>query len=402
MSQIATLSPAFSWQQPPLEWPISTDVGPGLAGVIAAESSVAWLDPSSGLLHYRGVPVERLAGISTFEQVVHLLLTGINPADDPTGYQRTLSETHGARQLPREVVELIHDTPSSVHPVRTVRAAMSAVGCHEMTVDDDLTGDRHWRDLRIVSQMASVVAVVARQRRGTTHEAHEVDESTSIATEILMALRDRSAQPEETEALDLLWTMMADHGLDGPTFTSLVVASCLADPYTNLVAGLSALCGPRLGGAGENVLHQLSTLSSTTEARAWVHETIRGGGRIAGFGHRLYRMPDPRTVPLRKTAALLARSTGRDTLFEVARTVEDEATRLLAAKSVFVNANFYAALILKMLGAEAPMVPCLLMVGRMAGLVARVREALTSVRLYRPISHYVGPELRPVPPLEER
>jgi citrate synthase len=382
---------------------VHTDVGPGLDGVIAAETRVAWLDPSSGLLHYRGVPVERLAGKYTFEQVVHLLLTGHAPEDDLERFEQTLEEVHSARQLPDDVLQLLRATPPSVHPTRTVRAVMSALGCHQMTVDDDLTGDRHWHDLRIVSQMAAVVAEVARHRRGVgASSPRQVDTTTTLAADVLCALNGRSPGADEIEALDLLWTVMADHGLDGPTFTSMVVASCLADPYTNLVAGLSALCGPRLGGAGETVLHQLTRLDDVDEARTWVGTAISSRTRIAGFGHRLYRMPDPRAVPLRKCAALLARSTGREQLFEIARTVEDEATRRLATKGVHINANFYTALVLSMLGADPPMVPCLLMVGRMAGLVARVREALETIRLYRPISRYVGLASRLVIPLENR
>ncbi len=400
---IATRSPAFSWQLPTVEWPVHTEVGPGLEGVIAATTRVAWLDPASGLLHYRGVPVERLAGTHTFEEVVHLLITGREAREDSRRFTQTLNEVHSARRLPDDVIRLIRDTPVSVHPTRIVRAAMSALGCHQMTVDDDLTGDRHWRDLRIFSQMAAVVAEVARYRRGApTPTSDSLGEPVGLATDTLTALGGRTPSIEESEALDLLWTVMADHGLDGPTFTSMVVASCLADPYTNLVAGLSALCGPRLGGAGETVLHQLTSLESVEAARTWVDTAVRSGVRIAGFGHRLYRMPDPRAVPLRKCAALLARATGREELFEIARTVENEASRRLASKSIYINVNFYTALVLHMLGADPPMVPSLLMVGRMAGLVARVREALETIRLFRPISRYIGPDQRPVTPLEER
>ena len=131
-------------------------------------------------------------------------------------------------------------------------------------------------------------------------------------------------------------------------------------------------------------------MKDADEARNWVRRRIAGGGTIAGFGHPSYRMPDPRVVILRKEVASLARSKGRTELFEVARTVEIAATGALAPKGIHININFYGALLFHLLGADAAIVPCLVAVGRMAGTAALVREALDSIRLYRPLSRYTG------------
>jgi citrate synthase len=188
--------------------------------------------------------------------------------------------------------------------------------------------------------------------------------------------------------------LYAAHGLDAPTFTSMIVASCLADPYANFVAGLSALRGPNTGGAAETVLEQLLPLEGPTAAAAWARATIHDGGLVAGFGHRVYRMPDPRVVVLRKEVAAAARDRGRSDLFEVARAVEGAATAALAPRGVFMNVNFYGALLFHLLGADPALVPCLMAVGRTAGTAALVREALETIRLYRPLSRYVGPSER--------
>jgi citrate synthase len=192
--------------------------------------------------------------------------------------------------------------------------------------------------------------------------------------------------------------LFAAHGLDAPTFTSMIVASCLADPYSNFVAGLSALRGPRTGGAAEAVLDQLLPLAGPAEAASWVRQTLAAGGVIAGFGHRAYHMPDPRVVILRKEVAALARRNGRENIFEIARAVEQTAGGALAPRGVYINVNFYGGLLLSLLGADPPLVPCLVAVGRMAGTAALVREALDSIRLYRPISRYVGIPERHLPP----
>jgi citrate synthase len=347
---------------------------------------------------YRGVPVERLAGAVGFEEVVFLLLGGRRAEEDPGGFAAFTANLRCSRVLPHDVVALLRSLDSAVHPTRLLRAAVSALGCHELSVDDELSGERSWRELRIVGQVAALVAEISRHRRGLPptgdRDVQDVQDATgSLAHTMLRAILDDEPDPEDVATLDLLWVLYADHGLDAPTFTSMVVASCLADPYYNVVAGLSALCGSRLGGATEQVLAQLLPLAAQGDAdraRSWVRRTIAAGDRIAGFGHRMYSMADPRAVVLRRELALTARRHGKPELFAVAHAVEDEASRLLAAKGVYVNINFHAALLFHLLGADGALSPCLYVVGRMAGLVSRVHEALEGGRLYRPVSRYVG------------
>ena len=386
------MSGAFDWRAEKIDWPVTTDVGPGLAGVVAAETRVMWLDPSSGQLAYRGVPIEALASPADFEETAHLLITGRTPEEDPDGLTDFRQKVRSSRRLPDDVVELVRSLDPATHPTRALRAGVSAVGCHELSVDDDLAGERQWRELRVVGQVAALVGEICRHRRGLAPRSAE--DGCSLAEGVLRDLNDRKPETDEVRALDLLWVLYAAHGFDAPTFSSMVVASCLADPYYNLVAGLSALRGPKTGGAAEAVLDQLLPLQNTDQAESWVAQTLADGGVIAGFGHRTYHMPDPRVVILRKEVAAMARKRGRAGLFEIARAVEGAATRALAPRGVFININFYGALLFHLLGADAPLVPCLVAVGRMAGTAALVREALGSIRLFRPLSRYVGEDER--------
>ncbi len=389
--RLETLGEGFSWRRDRLEWPLTTDVGDGLDGVVAAETRVCWLDPTSGILLYRGVPVEALIAAPDFEATVGLLIGATG--DEVDEVRRGL---RASRQLPTAVLELIADQPRSTHPTRLLRAAVSALGCHEMTAADDLAGGEHWREPRIVGQVVALVAAVAAHRRGSAAPPPP-SPATSLAAGLVAVLGGGQPTAAAVRALDLLWVLYAAHGMDAPTFTSMVVASCHADPYSNVVAGLSAMRGRRQGGVGEAVLDQVLPLAGPDQARRWVAATVAAGGRVAGFGHRHYRMPDPRVAPLRKEVALLARSLGREELFVVARAVEDAATRALAGRGVHVNINFYAALLFHLLGADAALVPCLFAAGRMAGLVALVRESMGSIRLHRPRLAYVGEPPRPLP-----
>jgi citrate synthase len=351
-----------------------------------------WLDPSSGQLAYRGVPVDSLANRADFEEVAHLLITGKASSDDPRGLADFRRQVRSSRNLPRDVVELIRQLDPDTHPTRMLRAGVSAVGCHELTVDDDLSGERQWRELRVVGQTAALVGAICRHRAG--RDPRDPEPGCSLAEGVMASLNDRPPTADEVRALDLLWVLSAAHGFDPPTFTSMIVASCLADPYYNIVAGLSALRGPKTGGAAETVLDQLLPLRDPMEAEAWVSQTLAEGGVIAGFGHHAYRMPDPRVVVLRKEVASMARAHGQRELFEVARAVELAATAALAPRGVHINVNFYGALLFHLLGADGPLVSCLVAIGRMAGTAALVREALDGIRLYRPLSRYVGTSQR--------
>ncbi len=323
-----------------------------------------------------------------FEGVAFLLISGHQPEEAPRDFEVFRTSLRQSRALPPDAVELVRSLDSTTHPMRLLRAGLSAVGCHELSVEDDLAGERHWQELRVVGQVAALVAEISRHRAGLP--ARPSREDCSLAEGVLAALTGREPAPDEVRALDLLWVLYAAHGLDAPTFTSMIVASCLADPYYNFVAGLSALRGPKTGGAAETVLEQLLPLSDSTMAAAWAGETIESGGIIAGFGHRAYHMPDPRVVMLRKEVAAMARDRNRSELFDVARAVEMTATAALAGRGIHINVNFYGALLFHLLGAEPQLVPCLMAIGRMAGTTALVREALSTIRLYRPLSRYVG------------
>lgn len=392
-----TLTSAFDWRAERLDWPVTTEVGAGLSGVIATTTEVMWLDPASGSLCYRGWPVEVLALGRTFEEIAYLLITGSLPGEGPDGeYDDFRAKLRAGRELPADVIALVRDLDPATHPTRLLRAGVSALGCHELSVDDDLSGERHWRELRLVGQVAALVAEVAAWRAG--RPSPRPGARTSLAEGLLAALREGEPDPEEVRRLDLLWILYAAHGLDAPTFTSMIVASCLADPYFNVVAGLSALRGPRQGGAVEAVMEQLGELERAEEAPRLVERRLAEHRPIAGFGHRSYRMPDPRVVILRRELAALARHRGEHELFERARAIEAAATAALAPRGVHVNINFYAAPLFHLLGADAAMAPCLFAVGRMAGLVALVREAIDTIRIIRPRSRYVGKARRRLAP----
>ncbi|MGD8396466.1 MAG: citrate/2-methylcitrate synthase [Candidatus Eiseniibacteriota bacterium] len=400
MQRFETHARDFDWRAERLEWPLAAQVGPGLAGAIACDTAISWVDAARGALYYRGIPIADIAARYDLEQVAYLLIDGRRPEDDPeslAAFRRRLADS---RALPQNVVDIVRSLPPDTHPTRLLRAGVSALGCFELTADDDLSGTVIWEDLRIVGQMAELVRVVTCHVAGLEHQP--TDFSTTLAQGVIQALEPRCFSDDEVRLLDLCWVLYADHGLDAPTFTGMVVGSCRSDPYYDVVAGLCALRGPLLGGAGEQVLRQLLPLADPDAARAWVAAALARGERIAGFGHRVFHGVDPRVAMLRDEARRLAAPAGRQGLFDVASAVEEETTRRLAARGLATNANFYAAIVYHLLGARPSLVPCLYAVGRVVGIVARVREYLEHNRLFRPESRYVGPPPRPYVPISAR
>jgi 2-methylcitrate synthase len=366
-------------------WPVTASVGPGLEGAVAATTRVSSVG-ERGTLEIRGVPVEVLAGRASFEEVACLLIHGVRPTEEMR------DELRAGRHLPEGVAAMVCSLPRDTHPTRMLRAAVSALGCFEPPGED--------HGPRIVGQVAALAGVVARHRRDLS--PLRVEPGASIAERLTAAIADGPADRVLVEALDLCLVLYADNGMDAPTFCSMVVGSARADPYYNVVAGLSALRGPRVGGASELILRALLPIADATAARTWVRNRLDAGQRIPGFGHRVFRAPDPRVAILRERAEALAVRRGDRRLLDIARAVEEEAGARLETRGIHPNVNLYAAVIFHLCGADPEMLPCLIAVGRMAGLVARVGEYLAHNRLIRPLCRYVGPAERRFVPLEER
>jgi citrate synthase len=257
-----------------------------------------------------------------------------------------------------------------------------------MLPGDEEEEKQPWEDVWIISQVAALVGHIARYRNGLKPLIS--DYRQSLAKDMLYMILNTKPSEEQVRLLNLLWVLYADHGLDAPTFTGMIVASTKADPYYNIVAGLSALRGPLLGGAAERVIHMILGLRDANVAKAWTEGMVEKGYIIPGFGHRMYHKPNPRVDILRKLLPEFAQTAEQNLLLEVSMTIEETASAVLHPKGIYTNLHFYAALLFHFLGVEPEMVPCFYAIGRMAGLVARVREYLRNNRLFYPKEKYTG------------
>ena len=352
----------------------------GLENVVAAETTLSDVDGEHGRLIIRGRLVEDLVASATFEGVVRLLWEDLFP-DLP----RDLAPAIGKARL-EVFAEVAALDPALVRrsPVEATRAMIARVS----------DGDDLATALRLVAAPAVFTAAHLRLRDGAAPVAP--DPAAPHAHDILRMRRGEAPTAAEAAALDAYLVTVSDHGLNASTFAARVVASTRAGLTSAVIAGLSALKGPLHGGAPGPIIDMLDGIGEAANAEAWLEAALDRGDRLMGFGHRVYRVRDPRADALKQAVHALARSSrlapGR---LALAEQVETAALAVLARRkperSLQTNVELYTALLLEALAFPPDAFTCVFAMGRVAGWIAHAREQLAGGRLVRPQSRYVGP-----------
>ena len=350
----------------------------GLEDVVAAETVLSDVDGTNGRLIVRGVSLDELVKTSRYEDVVELLLDGFLPTPPD------LCAALGAARV--SVFGHLADAKglAALPPVEGMRALLAHLA----------DGDGLSTALELVAAPAVFTAGLLRLKAGVAPIAP--DATLSHASDTLRMLGGARPSSEQVAALDQYLVTVADHGLNASTFAARVVASTQAGLTSSVLAALSALKGPLHGGAPGPVLNMLDAVGTPDNAEAWVTATLAKGERLMGFGHRVYRVRDPRADALKGAVRMLAASGGIDPArLALAEAVEATALRQLRLKKpdrpLDTNVEFYTALLLESLGFPREAFTCVFAMGRVAGWIAHAREQALDGRLIRPMSVYVGP-----------
>ncbi|MBI1187861.1 MAG: citrate synthase [Alphaproteobacteria bacterium] len=343
----------------------------GLAEVVAAETVLSDVDGAAGRLVIRGFDVGVLAQRAAFEDVAALLWDGFLPR------VRDLPAAFGAAR-----VRMFARLPDfgDLDDVEALRAALARVR----------DGDDLGVALDLAAMSAVATAAIARTRRGRTLIAP--DPSLSQAGDCLRMMLGRDPAPAETSALDAYWATVCDHGLNASTFAARVVASTQAGLASAVIGGLCALKGPLHGGAPGPVLDMLDAIGAPENAEAWIDAALARGERLMGFGHRIYRVRDPRAEALAAALRRLPRAAGRIAFAEaIEKTALTQLRARYSGRALDTNVEYYTALLLDALGAPRETFTCLFACGRVLGWIAHAREQVMTRRIVRPQSRYVGP-----------
>ncbi|WFP64473.1 citrate synthase/methylcitrate synthase [Mesorhizobium sp. WSM4904] len=352
----------------------------GLDDVVAADTVLSDVDGAGGHLTIRGHSLTELAGRWRFGQVVHLLFDGF--FDELPG-DSELEQAIGKARV--EVFERLQPILGQLAPLDIYSAVRAGIA---LLPDGEALADA----LRLIAAPAVLTPALLRLGRG--EKPLPPDASADHASDMLRMLGG-TASPALAKALDTYLATVCDHGLNASTFATRVVASTQAGLTSAILAGLGALKGPLHGGAPGPVIEMLDAIEASGDAAAWLRDEIARGGRIMGFGHRIYRVRDPRADVLKAVVRQLGSSNQTGSRLAFAERVEQAALDVLRVakpqRSIQTNVEFYTALLLEAAGFPKEAFSNVFAAGRVAGWIAHTREQQATGRLIRPQSRYVGP-----------
>ena len=377
---------------------MDTQTKQGLEGVVAATTRLSSVDGEAGVLLLAGFPVEEIAPRATFEEMTWLLWNGSLPtAEELEGFRRRLA---GLRSLPAAALDLLRAAARRrVAPMDALRMAASI-----LSLADGAGANPKEDAALLVAAFPTIVAAYQRLLHGQEPVAPRED--LGHAANFLSMLSGEEPSPERTRGLETYLNTVSDHGLNASTFTARVIVSTQSDLISAITGAVGALKGPLHGGAPGPALDMVFEIGSPERAEAVLCEKLDRGERLMGFGHRVYRVRDPRADVLAAAAERFYRRGGDEGLYDLARSVEATALRLLRERKpdrpLDTNVEFYTALLLHGLGFPTGAFTPIFAVGRVAGWTAHALEQLATGRLIRPQSEYVGERDRRWVPVEER
>jgi citrate synthase len=367
----------------------------GLEGIIAAESSVSYVDGIHGRLLYQGYDIHDLAEHTTFAEVVFLLWRGRLPTQaerDAFG-----AELVGEMRLPSQVLEMLKLTPPNSHPMAVLRTAISMLANFDPDAEN-LSPEANWRKAkRLVAQVPTIIADLHRIRSGLP--VLSPDPGFGLSANFLYMLRGAPPSQLESEAMRELMVLHADHELNASTFAARVIASTLSDMHSALSGAIAALKGSLHGGANQRVMEMLLDIPDPEMVRSYIAGMLENKKRIMGFGHRVYRTEDPRTPHLRKYSELLCRARNQEHLYEISRRIEQA---VMDAKGIYPNVDFYSATVQHAMGIPPEYFTAVFAASRTAGWIAHIMEQYADNRLIRPTSKYTGEMGRPFVRIDQR
>ena len=363
----------------------------GLDGVVAARTRLSHVDGLAGELIIGGYELKELAGRVSFEEAADLLWRGALPGPDALGALRR--EIAALRPVPVETLRVVR-AAAKASPIDALRMACATLSL-DLADPDNISPSADLAAAKMLAaRFPTLVAAHARVSEGKEPIPPRAD--LSRAANFLYMVHGKEPDPIAARALDTYWVTVIDHGMNASTFTSRVIASTRSDMVSAVTGAIGALKGPLHGGAPGPVLDMLVEIGSAERAEAWVRNELAAGRRIMGFGHRVYKVRDPRAEVLRTVADEMSAAHLEDRgLFDLARAVEETILRVLdevkPGRNLRTNVEFYTALVLQSLGLSPRSFVATFACGRVAGWCAHVIEQHAEDHLIRPQSDYIGP-----------
>ena len=367
--------------------------GAGLRGQSAGETALCTVGKEGAGLTYRGYTIEDLATNAQFEEVAYMLLYGALPAQSELdAYNEKLMSLRG---LPEDLKKTLEMIPADTHPMDVMRTGCSMLGNLEPETDFDQQQEAADRLL------AALPAIICYWYR-YSHDGVRISTDTGEATlggHFLKMLLDESPSDVHRAVMNCSLILYAEHEFNASTFTARVCAATLSDMYSCITGAIGSLRGPLHGGANEAAMELIEKFDTAEAVEAQILGMLERKEVIMGFGHAIYRTSDPRNAIIKEWSDKLANENGDRTLYDISCAIADT---MWNTKELFPNADFFHASAYNYMGIPTKIFTPIFVMSRVTGWAAHVMEQRSNNRLIRPSADYIGPEIRPYLPINER
>jgi len=373
----------------------------GLEGAIVAESRTSLVNGQEGKLVYQGYSIETLAENASFEEVAFLLWNErlpnraeLNNLVQVIAYEAT---------LPEGLVAQLKSYPKNADPMAVLRTAVSALAMYDHDSEDNSQEANRRKAIRLTGQITSICAAWDRIRKGNDPIAPRKD--LTLAQNFMYMLTGKDPDPTASKAVDTYLVLLAEHGMNASTFSTRVTVATGSDMHSGIVSGIGTLKGPSHGGANAEAMHMFLEIGEPENVETWFKKNIKEGDRrIMGIGHRIYKALDPRAAILEQRAEALAKSSGNEKWFQIAKKLADtaRADSYFIERKLYPNVDYYSAILLYTINLDVDMFPPLFAMSRIVGWTAHIIEQFANNRLIRPDLNYIGPMGLQWVPVEQR
>src|SRR5437879_12186960 len=376
---------------------MSSEVKGGLEDVVGSTSDICFIDGREGRLVYRGYDVNDLVEHASFAEVVYLLCHGSLPSrKELDAHVKALTAT-ATRKLPPGLLALLRALPKKTTPMEVLRTGVSALWGFDPDAADSSREATARKAVRLTAQMPTLVAAWERIRRGKPLVAP--NPKLSLAANFLGMLRGGAATALEVKTFDVALMLHADHEFNASTFAARVTAATMSDLHSAITSAIGALKGPVHGGANEQLMRMVAATGTPRRAEGWIGKALADKARVMGFGHRVYRVEDPRAKHLRRLALELGQQAGNTRYVEILNTV---ARVVSQEKHIYPNVDLYSGAAYKSMGIPTDQFTPIFAISRVAGWAAHVMEQHANNRLIRPRAEYTGPTHATYVPIDRR
>ncbi len=359
----------------------------GLAGVIADTTKISKVIPELSKLIYRGYAVDELAEKKDSDSVAFLLVHGELPTQEQLTDFKTKETTN--RSLSKSLKQAIALFPKKAHPMDILQTSINFLGMEDERTWDNSGATNLDKFIKLYAKIPTIIA--AGYRHSIGKDFIEPDPELNRSENFFHMCFGKIPDDKIIHAFDISLILYAEHSFNASTFTTRVVTSTTSDLYSAVAAGVGALKGPLHGGANEQVMYMLKEINSTDQAKQWMLDKIASKEKIMGFGHRVYRKGDSRVPSMKKAMHQISEEVGESKWKEISTILE---TTMIEEKGIYPNLDFPAGPAYYMMGFPIDLFTPIFVMSRVSGWVAHIIEQTEDNRIIRPLSEYIGYNLR--------